>query len=585
MNQLKQIGLSCDFDNVVYTLDDNYYQKVIEAFVKMYNAGLIYKGKYITNWCSSLMTAISDEECTSSEETVGLYYIRYKLESSSSENEYLEIATTRPETIFGDLAVAYNPNDERYKKYKGMNVIVPIINKSVPLIEDDAILIEFGTGLCKITPGHDETDFQIGKRHNLPVRTIIDKRGHICNTGTEYDGMFKNKARKLVLEKLKETNCLINETTKKSKITRCSRTNCIIEPLVTDQWFIKMEHLANLASDLLVTKKVKFIPSNVQNSFNSWVSEIRDWCISRQIVYGHQFPIWYCSNGHVSCSAIKPDVCHCDNCECNNLTQETDCLDTWASSWIWQYAIFSAQEVDYYYPLDVVITGKDILFFWIMRMMMSSAYFHNKEPFKCVLFHGIIRDANGQKQSKSKGNGVDPLDMINKIGLDPSRFGIMMCMPKEGDLKFKSNSLDIGKVFCTKLWNVARYLLMNDIFKIYDDDYPLESPEDTDIVNKLNELDDGIFECFQIYDLQKATSLLYLFTWNAFANGYVEYAKLDLTENRKNILKHIFQKLLWLLHPIIPFITQEISEIINFDIMNQYYHKQTTAVIDDVINK
>lgn len=562
VNQLQKIGLSMDFDHLTFTLDPNYYANVIDTFVKLYKGGLIYKGNYMTNWCTALETAISDEECNKTEEEIGLYYINYKLDTPDSEI-YLTVATTRPETLFGDVAVAFNPEDERYKKYKGMKVIVPIINRSVPLVEDERIKMDFGTGLCKITPAHDKDDFLTGQKYNLPVVPILDKSGHIANTGTKYDGMYGTKARKEVLKELGELKLLIDTQKKTSTVYRCSRSGVVIEPMVTTQWFIRMRPLADMASELLETKQVEFVPERVKNVFDSWTANIRDWCISRQIMYSHQIPVWYCSNGHELCENTKPESCHCG---CTNLVQDADCLDTWASSWIWQFGTFSKEEMNYYYPIDLIVSGQDILFFWIMRMMMSSAFLHNKPPFKKVLFHGIIRDEFNKKMSKSMGNGIDPLEVIDTVGLDPARFSLMMIAPKDGDLKISMRSFDVGKTFCTKLWNVARFLQSNGIFlmdkNINITDLKEElTKEDENVLNELSALKENVNDCYNKMDLQRLSTSLYTFTWDTFANNYLEYSKDKLSEQRKIVLLNMFSDLIKLLYPLIPHVTEEIWEI------------------------
>lgn len=559
LNQFKKLGLSTDCDRLTFTLDANYSSHVINTFVKLYEAGLIYKGDYMTNWCTALQTAISDEECVQSEEEIGLYYIKYKLNDNSGE--YLTVATTRPETLFGDVAVAYNPEDERYKQYKGKSVILPILNKSIPLVEDERIKIEFGTGLVKITPGHDKDDFVTGQKCNLPVLTILDKQGHITNTNTKYDGMFRDKARKEVLKELQELKLLESSTRKKSQISRCSRSGVVIEPMVTKQWFIRMKPLAEMASDLLESNKIQFYPDRIKNTFNSWVSNIRDWCISRQIIYSHRIPIYYCSNQHENCACSKPE--YCSVCGETDLVQETDTLDTWASSYVYQFATFSDEEMAYYYPLDIMVTGQDILFFWIMRMMMTSAFLHKTQPFDKVLFHGIVRDDNNQKMSKSKGNVIDPLEIINKIGVDPMRLSIMMLAPKDGDLKISMQIFEVGKTFCTKLWNICRFLQTNNVFNEINNKECEDNltHEDKDILDKLSKLSNEITDCYDRLDFQQLVRILYTFTWDDFANGYLEYAKLNMTSDKKILLLKIFTELVKHLYPIIPHITEELWEI------------------------
>lgn len=560
LNQVKRLGLSCDWNRLSFTLSYEYSAHVIDTFVKLYQAGLIYKGNYMTNWCTTLQTAISDEECNVQDEEIRLYYINYKLDKSDEEI-YLTVATTRPETLFGDVAVAYNPEDERYKQYKGMNVILPLLNKSIPLVEDDRIKIEFGTGLCKITPAHDKDDFVTGQKYNLSVLPVIDKSGHIANTGTKYDGMYVTKARKEVLQELESFKLLVETKKKISQVSRCSRSGTIIEPMVTTQWFIKMKPLSDLASELLNSGKVEFIPEKTKNIFNSWVANIRDWCISRQIVYSHQIPIWYCFNSHENCANSKPKKCqYCESCD---LTQETDTLDTWASSYIYQFATFQEAERDYYYPIDVMVSGQDILFFWIMRMMMTSAFLHNKEPFKKVFFHGIIRDETNKKISKSAGNCIDPLVTIEQVGLDPMRFSLMMVAPKEGDIRISLKTFDIGKKFCTKLWNVARLFQTNGIFTSnLTNDFLVElESEDEKMLNDLDQLKSNIEDCYNKLDFQRLSTTLYTFTWDTFANGYLEFCKNKLNYLRKQLLLRVFTDLIKLLYPIIPHVTEELWEI------------------------
>lgn len=563
IEQFKAIGLSCDWNRITFTLDPNYYQQVINTFVELYKCGLVYKGNYLTNWCSALETAISDEECIEVEETIEVYYIRYLLETNNDEPTYLTVATTRPETMFGDVAVAYNPEDPRYTSLKGKFVKIPIINKQIPLVEDERIKIEFGTGLCKITPAHDKDDYLTAQKYSLDPISIFDKKGYITNTGTRFDSMHKNKARKEVLADLTELNLLEKVDKKKSMVTRCSRSNCVIEPMITPQWFIRMKDLANGAVELLDTKQVEFIPAKVENLFRGWTTGIRDWCVSRQIWYGHQIPVWYCENSHINCENHQPLMCN--TCQSTNLVQETDCLDTWASSYIWQFATFSREEFEHYYPIDLIVSGQDILFFWIMRMMMTSKFLHNKPPFKRVLFHGIVRDEMGKKMSKSAGNGVDPLDLVKEHGLDPIRFGMLMKLPKEGDLKLTPDIIKIGKTFCTKLWNIGRHLKSNDVcvrnVTLFSE-LKLETPEDIEIIDKLCKLTVNVNNCYDKLDTHELTTILYDFTWNEFASRYLEYAKDKLSIDRQNILSHIYSKLLNMLHPIIPHVTSEINELV-----------------------
>ena len=573
LNQFKRLGLSYDWDRLTFTLDKSYSEKVIDTFVKLYNCGLIYKGNYMTNWCTALQTAISDEECITTEEEIGLYYINYKLTNTSNDlsDVYLTVATTRPETLFGDVALAYNPNDIRYKKYKGMTVLIPIINKEIPIIEDDRIKIDFGTGLCKITPAHDKDDFATGEKNNLPIVLIFDKSGHITNTGTIYDGMYKDKARKEIVNKLNELELLLEIKKKKSSITRCQRSGVVIEPMITTQWFIKMKPLAEIASDLLKSGKVEFVPNRINTTFDSWIANIKDWCISRQIIYSHQIPIWHCLNcKYQNCANVKPSMCNqCKNSIETNLIQDPNTLDTWASSYIYQFATFSDEELDYYYPVDVMITGQDILFFWIMRMMMTSGFLHKIQPFDKVLFHGIVRDENNKKMSKSAQNCIDPLILINDVGLDPIRFSLMMTTPKDGDLKISMQTFDVGKTFCTKLWNITRFLKINNIFEQTNEiNISIQdnlSNEDLQIIEQFQDMILKIKESYDKLDFQNLVKNMHKFTWDHFSNNYLEYAKKNLNFTRKKVLYDIFTKLIVHLYPIIPHVTEEIWSIIGND--------------------
>lgn len=564
IEQFKAIGLSCDWNHVTFTLDPNYSEKVIETFVKLYKAGYIYKGNYLVNWCSALETAISDEECIEKEEVVKVYYIKYQIENSQ---EYISVATTRPETLFGDVAVAYNPNDPRYTHLEGKYVLIPIINKKIPLIADESISIEFGTGLCKITPAHNKNDYAIAQKYNLEPVTIFDKKGRLINTGTKYDTMKKTAAREAIIHELMyDLNAFELEKLdiKKSIVTRCSRSNCMIEPMISSQYFIRMKELAESTLELIDTQQVQFVPAKVENLYRSWIAGIKDWCVSRQIWYSHTIPVWYCENDHLNCCCVVPESC--ETCGSTNLTQETDCLDTWASSYIWQFATFNNEEFKRYYPIDLIVSGQDILFFWIMRMMITSKFLHNCAPFKRVLFHGIVRDEIGKKMSKSAGNGVDPIDIVNKYGIDPMRFGILMKLPKEGDLRLTEDIIKIGTRFCTKLWNIGRHFKLHNIcFHNQVQSYgnlTIESSDDTTILEKLSKLTDDVNNCYEKLDTHELTTIIYNFTWNEFANDYLESTKTDLTENKKRILSYVYFCILHMLHPIIPHVTSELIELI-----------------------
>lgn len=561
LSQIKKLGGSCDWSRLVFTMDDHYSQKVLNAFVKLYNDGLIYKGYYMINWCEALNTTISDDEVVSNEEIINFYYIKYQLDET---NDFLTVATTRPETMFGDVALAFNPNDDKYKNFLGKFVKIPIINKLIPIISDDRIKIDVGTGLVKITPAHDKLDYEIGKTHNLDVISVINEDGMMCNVPNEYDQKYKLKVRTEIINKLTELNQLEKIDKKKSMIPRCHRTNCVIEPRITNQWFIKMKPLAEIAKKMIDNNEIKFYPERVISLFDNWINNIRDWCISRQLWWGHRIPVWYCSNSHINCQIDKP--IHCNVCTDTNLIQDSDCLDTWNSSWLWSFAVFQSEdEFNYYFPLDLVVTGIDILFFWVMRMMMASGYFLEKTPFKKVYFNGIIRDNFGHKMSKSSGNAIDPLTIINKIGVDPMRFSFLMISPKDGDLLVSNESFDIGKTFCTKLWNLGKYLQYKNMFEFKNVsliDIQIGDDCDKHIYDMYQKLISNIPQLYERMDFQELARSLYIFVWNDFANDYVEKTKQNLTDDRRKLIMFIYKNILILLYPIIPHVTQELYEII-----------------------
>jgi valyl-tRNA synthetase len=527
--------------------------------VKLYNDGLIYKSDYLVNYCVKLGTALSDEEIITTEENINLYYINYNIEDS---DEIITIATTRPETILADVALAFNLEDPRYINYKNKFAINPLTNNKIPIIADSRILMNFGSGILKITPGHDKLDYEIAKTHNLPIISIFDRKGKIYNTITEYDNIPIYEARKIIIAKLEEMNKIEKCEKIKSNIPRCYRSNDIIEQMISTQWFIKTKPLAKLAVDMLEKQEVEFIPAKANNIFKSWAENIKDWCISRQLWWGHQIPVYYCSNKHQQCLIDKPEMCNI--CESTEITQDPDCLDTWNSSWLWSFATFTQEDFEYYFPLDIMVTGIDILFFWIMRMMMASGYLFNKPPFKKVYFHGIIRDQHNKKMSKSSGNTINPTDIINKYGVDPMRFAIMMSLQKDDDTKITTQIFELGNKFCTKLWNICRFLKMKNIFNENDNDN-VEDEEnninDEEIMKKLQLLINKTHMYHEKMEFQNMCRSIYDFTYDDFANNYLEFAKDKLTNKRKKQIMLIYYNLIKLLHPIIPHITEEIWEI------------------------
>lgn len=558
INQLKKLGCSCDWSREQFTMNNEFTKLVKECFVKLFNDGLIYQDNYIINWCPVLQTAIADEEVESKEIKSKLYYIKYYLD----KDNFVSVATSRPETIFGDIAIAYNPEDERYKYLKNKTAEVPIIKRKIKFIEDSSISMEFGSGLVKITPCHDKLDYEIGKRHNLEFIQVIDKKGQINFTNTKYDTMPIDVARRIVARDLKESNYLdkIVEYNSVNKI--CYRSGATIEPMVTKQWFLKMDKLANIAKEMIDENKVEIKPEKCKNIFYNWVNNIHDWCISRQLVWGHQIPVYYCENNHINCMLDKPTKC--TNCESDKFIQDQDVLDTWFSSWLWSFGVFKEEELDYYFPTDVLITGEDILYFWVIKMMMASGYFLNKVPFKKVYLHGIIRDENNKKMSKSLGNVINPLDIIEKFGTDPMRFSLMLQVPYDLDMCLSEKIFNIGKTFCTKYWNVVKFFVEKiDSFNkinILDDLNNLEN-EDKDILLKYKSCKENFDKYIELFEFSKATKELYKFVWDDFANGYLEFTKDKLNNQRKDILGTIIIEINNLLNPIIPHVTDEISEI------------------------
>lgn len=558
-NQLKKLGLSCDWDRESFTMSPEFSEQVKDTFVKMYNDELIYRGNYLCNWCPILKTVISDEEINEERIKGKLYYLKYKI---VGEDDYILVATSRPSTIFGDTAVAYNPSDERYKKYKGKKVLIPIINREIPLIEDDYVKIDFGSGLVKITPCHDKNDFEVGMRHNLEMIKIFNDMCQIEGTNTKYDGMDRETCTRIIVRDLRENNLLEKIEEYDTVAKKCYRTGAIIETMPSKQWFVKMKPLAEIARKLVEDKKIKISPEKNINIFYHWIDTIHDWNISRQLSWGHRIPIWYCNNCKKTiCSKDAPS--ECSECHGKELTQDSDVMCTWFSSMLWSHGVFEEKEREYYCPTDLLITGEDILFFWVIKMIMSSGYLLNREPFKEVYLHGLVRDTNNKKMSKSLGNIIDPLTLIEKIGTDPLRLSITLLTPKNGDLKISEKSMEIGKKFCTKYWNIVRYITgtISDTDALANESELLG--EDLDMVNKLNESIRQVHGYIENNEFSKASDVLYKYTWDDFANVYLEYYKKNSeNESRKILIINMIYTINKMLHPFIPHITEEIGEIL-----------------------
>ena len=426
INQIKKLGCACDWSREQFTMNDNFSELVQKTFIKLYNNSLIYKGKYIVNWCPKCSTAISDDEVNHTESEGILYYLKYKFVKN---DDYVVIATTRPETIFGDVAIAFNPLDDRYLKFENEELFVPVINKKIKMIKDNNISKDFGTGLVKITPAHDKLDYYIGKNHNLETIQIINEKCKIQNTNTNYDGLDRFKCREEIVKELIKGEFIEKKENYKNKIGKCYRCQTIIEPFLSDQWFLKMESLIDLAQNAINNEEIELIPKFQTKNFNVWMNKNIDWCISRQISFGHTLPIWYCNNcSEIICQIQKPSICM--NCKCDVLIQDSNVLDTWFSSSLWAFGVFdNKKDFECYFPTATLITGKDILYFWVTRMIMMSLHFTKQIPFKKVLLHGIIRDENNNKMSKSIGNVIDPLSIIDKYGTDALRYSLTINLP------------------------------------------------------------------------------------------------------------------------------------------------------------
>ena len=570
INQLKRLGCSCDWERECFTMDEKFSSHVKDIFIKLYNDKLIYQSEYLINWDPILQTAISDDEVDTKPIKSKLYYIKYysnNLNNSNNSN-YITIATSRPETIFGDVAIGFNNNDSRYLNMTD-EFIIPIINKPIKLIPDENVDKDFGTGLVKITPAHDKFDFEFGQRHNLKPIQIIDKQGKIFNTNTKYDGMIILQARKLIVKELEELGHIekIIEYDSVQKI--CYRSGSQIEPQITTQWFVDMKPLASMASSLVNSGEVKLYPENQTNLFNGWISAIRPWCISRQLIWGHQIPVFNCTKcSHKIASKNLNEVCK----SCGNImTQDPDVLDTWFSSWLWPFGVFDESELDYYFPTDILITGSDILFFWVIRMIMASKYYKNTKPFSKVYLHGIVRDETNKKMSKSLGNTIDPLYLIDKFGCDPVRFSLLMTTPYNSDVPISEKTFDIGKNFCTKFWNVVRYtqtILLNSnpngsnsLTKYKFNDYKIICEKDELMIRKLADVKSEIENKLDLFEFAKASKCLYSWIWDDLANDYLEYVK-DKIESRKELLLYLVYKSIELSHPFIPHITSEMKEVL-----------------------
>ena len=565
VEQLKKLGSSCDWDRLAFTMDGRCSKAVREAFCRLYEKGLIYRGSRIINWCPDCRTALSDEEVVYSEDSGSFWYFNYPVKDS---NEFITIATTRPETMLGDTAVAVNPDDKRYAHLVGKTLVLPLVGREIPVVADDYVDMEFGTGAVKITPAHDPNDFEVGLRHNLPMIKILNDDGTVNAEGGKFAGLDRYEARKRVVEEMQKLGLLVKIEAHTHNVGHCHRCNSTLEPIVSKQWFVKMKPLAKPAIDAVVNNKTKFTPDRFAKIYFNWLENIRDWCISRQLWWGHRIPVWYCSCGEVICSRETPSAC--PKCGGTDLKQEDDCLDTWFSSALWPFSTLGWPEetpdFNYFYPTDVLVTGYDIIPFWVMRMMFSGIEHTGKVPFRDVLIHGLVRDEQGRKMSKSLGNGIDPLEVIEKYGADSLRLSLLTGVAPGNDTRFTDSKVEWARNFINKVWNASRFVLMNAKGeKIPKFEEIRLQPADRWIISRLMATVREATLAMQKYDLGIAADTLTDFVWEDFCDWYIELSKPALYGEDKEkkraqlgVLMYVLENTLKLLHPFIPFVTEEI---------------------------
>ena len=566
ISQLKKLGSSCDWDRERFTLDEGCSKAVKEVFVKLYNEGLIYRGERMINWCPNCKTSISDDEVDFAEKDGNFWHIRYPLADGSG---YLNLATTRPETMLGDTAVAVHPEDERYQHLIGKMLILPLVGREIPIVADTYVEQDFGTGVVKITPAHDPNDFEVGLRHNLPVINIMDESGIINENGGEYQGMDRLDARKKIVKALEEQGYLIKVEPIKHNVGTCYRCKTVVEPRVSKQWFVKMEPLAKPAVKAVEDGEVKFVPERFDKIYFNWMNNIKDWCISRQLWWGHRIPAWYCDDcNEITVSRETPHAC----CKCGSthIHQDEDTLDTWFSSALWPFSTLgwpdNTEELNYFYPTNTLVTGYDIIFFWVARMIFSGLAHMGKVPFDTVFIHGIVRDANGVKMSKSLGNGIDPLEVIDQYGADALRFMLATGNSPGNDMRYSPEKVEASRNFANKICNAARFILMNLEGHEIKNELPNElTTEDKWIISSFNRVAKEITENLEKFELGIAAQKIYDFLWDIFCDWYIEIAKIRMNsddiqtaQNAREVLVWVMTGTLKLLHPFMPFITEEI---------------------------
>ena len=567
-NQLKKLGISCDWDRERFTMDEGCSKAVEEVFINLYKKGYIYKGSRIINWCPKCKTSLSDAEVEHEEQEGHFWHIKYPIVGT---DRFLEIATTRPETMLGDTAIAVHPDDERYQDIIGKNVILPLVGREIPIVADDYVDKEFGTGAVKITPAHDPNDFEVGKRHNLPEINIMNDDATINENGGKYAGMDRYEARKAIVQELDEQGYLVKVVPHTHAVGTHDRCGTTVEPLIKQQWFVKMEELAKPAINALKTGELKFVPERFDKIYLHWLENIKDWCISRQIWWGHRIPAYYCDEcGEFVVDRHAPEKC--PHCGCTHFTQDEDTLDTWFSSALWPFSTLGwpekTEDLDYFYPTDVLVTGYDIIFFWVIRMVFSGYEHTGKSPFHTVLIHGLVRDSLGRKMSKSLGNGIDPLEIIDKYGADALRLTLVTGNAPGNDMRFYNERVEASRNFANKVWNASRFILMNMKENVVEEpDSALLTPADRWILSRVNTLAKDVTENMDKFELGIAVQKVYDFIWDEFCDWYVELAKYRIYHAEEDraaadcvlwVLKTVLGQALKLLHPFMPFITEEI---------------------------
>jgi valyl-tRNA synthetase len=586
INQLKKLGSSCDWERERFTMDEGLSDAVAEVFVRLYEKGLIYKGNYIINWCSRCHTALSDEESEHVDSNGKLYYLRYPV-NGDPNREYIVVATTRPETLLGDVAVAVNPKDERYEGIDDAEILLPVLDRPLKVIRDEFVDPEFGTGIVKVTPAHDPNDFEMGSRHDLEPINVMNGDGTMNEAAGPYEGMDRFECRKKILADLEKVNLIEKVEDHKNAVGHCYRCDTVVEPRLSPQWFVKMKPLAERAVEVVKDGSVEFVPARWTKVYLEWMENIRDWCISRQIWWGHRIPVFYCDECNHQWAA-KGTAEACPKCSAGNIRQDEDVLDTWFSSWLWPFSTFGwpgdNADLKFYYPSHDLVTASEIIFFWVARMIMAGLEFMDDIPFSKVYIHGTVRDDKGLKMSKSLGNSIDPLDIIKEFSADALRFSLTMLTATGQDVYISSEKFEIGRNFGTKLWNAARFMQMHseglDVSDALDspvEDAALLCADDKHILASLSEAIAACEESLGRYRFNDAAHVLYDFVWSKYCDWYVEYSKDTLygddAARKTQVLKvmhHVFANALKLLHPIMPFVTEELWHAMGYNASDEY---------------